>query len=87
MATHLKIGDPVVVVLPKPLDRSTQPIWKYDNEAFIVAKKVYVPGYRRNIAENLYYVELYGAASKMGIPYGFLPDWLIKLEEDEILAL
>ena len=81
MATHLKVGDPVVVVLPQPLDKSTEPIWKYDGEAYIVKRKCYVAGYRRRIADNLYYVELYGAASDKGTPYGFLPDWLIKLEE------
>lgn len=81
MATHLKIGDAVIVVLPQPLDKSTQPIWKYNGETLIVARKNYVSGYRRRIADNLYYVELYGAASKMGTPYGFLPDWLIKAEQ------
>ena len=81
MATHLRIGDAVIVVLPLPLDKSTTPIWKYNGETLVVAKKKYVSGYRRRIADNLYYVELYGAVSDKGTPYGFLPDWLIKAEQ------
>ena len=81
MATHLKIGDAVIVVLPQPLDKSTQPIWKYNGETLIVARKNYVSGYRRRKADNLYYVELYGAVSDKGTPYGFRPEWLIKVKE------
>lgn len=81
MATHLKIGDAVIVVLPLPLDKMTQPIWKYNGETLVIQKKIYVSGYRRKIADNQYYVELCGAVSQMGTPYGFLPDWLIKAEQ------
>lgn len=81
MATHLRIGDSVIVALPKPLDKSTQPIWKYDGETLVIKRKNYVAGYRRRIADNLYYVELYGAASDKGTPYGFLPEWLLRADE------
>ena len=76
--THIQMGDVVMVHLPT-FDKSNSMLKKFQDQTFIIAKKVPVKGYRQSLTDSLFYYELYGAVSDRGTPYGFLPDWIIKL--------
>lgn len=75
-AIRINPGDPVVVHYPKG-EKTNNPATKYNGEQFIVKR-------RRVICTrpaNRVYYELYGAVSDMGVPYGFLEEELIKVED------
>ena len=75
---HIQIGDVVLVHIPT-IDNSNSMLCKFQDTEMIVSKKVAVRGYRLALADSLFYYELYGAKSDMGVPYGFHPDWIIPL--------
>ena len=75
---HIQIGDVVLVHIPT-FDKSNEMLRKFQGNELVVAKKVPIRGYRAAISDSLFYYELYGAESEMGVRYAFLPDWIIKL--------
>ena len=68
--------DDLVMVCYPMGEKTNNPAHKLDGEQFVVKRK------RKpncNKGGDIYLYELYGAESKLGIPYVFLTDELIKL--------
>lgn len=71
----IREGDLILVSFPIN-DKTNNPARKYDGEQFVVKRK------RKPICNkggDIYLYELYGAESKLGVPYSFLTEQLIKL--------
>lgn len=60
-----------------PAEHTNNPARKLDGEQFVVKTKRKVNTYGKGGDSYIY--TLYGAESKMGVPYSFLTDELIKL--------
>ena len=68
-------GDLVMIAYPMG-EKTNNPAHRLDGEQFVVKTK------RKPVCKkggDIYLYELYGAASKKGVPYTFLTDELIKL--------
>ncbi len=68
-------GDLVMIAYPMS-EKTNNPAHRLDGEQFVV-KTERKPNARKG--GDIYLYELYGAASKKGVPYTFLSDELIKL--------
>lgn len=74
-AKSIQEGDLVMVAFPIS-EKTNNPAHRLDGEEFVVKTK------RKPVCKkggDIYLYELYGAASKAGVPYTFLTDELIKL--------
>lgn len=71
------VGDLVMVSYPMG-EQTNNPAHKLDGQEFVVKLIHRVPE-RKNSKVTRNYYELFGAVSKMGMPYAFLEDELIKL--------
>ena len=72
----IKLGDTVTVHYQAG-EGTNNPARKLDGQQFIVKRRQVISA---RPANRVYY-ELYGAVSEMGVPYGFLEEELIKLED------
>lgn len=78
-AAHTKINEGDLVMVAYPMGEQTNnPAHALDGQEFVVKAKHKVTGLKNSRVSRNYY-ELYGAVSKMGMPYAFLEDELIKL--------
>lgn len=73
---RINIGDLIMVTYP-PAEHTNNPARKLNGEQFVVKTKRKVNTYGKGGDSYIY--TLYGAESKMGVPYSFLTDELIKL--------
>lgn len=73
----LSMGDKVKVCFP-PSDKWNNPAKKYQGQEFVVKKRKFL--FNSKTSGHCCY-ELYGAESEFGIPYTFLEDELIKLDD------
>ena len=73
---RINIGDLIMVAYPQA-EHTNNPARKLDGEQFVVKTKRKVNTYGKGGDSYIY--TLYGAESKMGVPYSFLTDELIKL--------
>lgn len=73
----IKEGDLVMVAYPFG-EQTNNPAHALDGQEFVVKAKHKVTGLKPSRVSRNYY-ELYGAVSKLGMPYAFLEDELIKL--------
>lgn len=74
-AKSIQEGDLVMVAFPIS-EKTNNPAHRLDGEEFVVKTK------RKPVCKkggDIYLYELFGAASKAGVPYTFLSDELIKL--------
>ena len=74
-AKSIQEGDLVMVAYPIS-EKTNNPAHRLDGEEFVVKTK------RKPVCKkggDIYLYELFGAASKAGVPYTFLTDELIKL--------
>jgi hypothetical protein len=74
-AKSIQEGDLVMVAFPIS-EKTNNPAHRLDGEEFVVKTK------RKPVCKkggDIYLYELFGAASKAGVPYTFLTDELIKL--------
>ena len=71
------VGDLVMVSYPMG-EQTNNPAHKFDGEEFVV-KVIRRVRESKNSKVTRNYYELFGAVSKMGMPYAFLEDELIKL--------
>ena len=74
-AKSIQEGDLVMVAFPIS-EKTNNPAHELDGQQFVVKTK------RKPICNkggDIYLYELFGAASKKGVPYSFLSDELIKL--------
>ena len=74
-AKSIQEGDLVMVAFPVS-EKTNNPAHRLDGEEFVVKTK------RKPVCKkggDIYLYELFGAASKAGVPYTFLSDELIKL--------
>ena len=74
-ARNIRVGDAVMVAYPIS-EKTNNPAHRLDGEEFVVKTK------RKPVCKkggDIYLYELFGAASKAGVPYTFLTDELIKL--------
>ena len=71
----IRVGDLVMVAYPAS-EKTNNPAHRLDGEEFVVKTKR-----KPNITKggDIYLYELHGAVSRMGVPYSFLTDELIKL--------
>ena len=76
-ARRIDPGDLVMVAYPTS-EKTNNPAHKLDGQEFVVKLIHRVPE-RKNSKVTRNYYELFGAVSKMGMPYAFLEDELIKL--------
>lgn len=67
----IRLGTRVKVNVPK--DKILYQVEKLNGQTFVVKR------YSQCIGGKCYY-ELYGAESDLGVPYGFLEEWLIKVD-------
>lgn len=70
---RLKPGDLVIVSYPEN-ERTNSPAHKYEGEQMVIKDVKFYPGYT-GYQRKMF--TLYGADSKAGLPYWFLPDELI----------
>ena len=71
----INVSDLVMVAFPVG-EKTNNPAHRLDGEQFVVKTK------RKPICKkggDIYIYELHGAESKMGVPYSFLTDELIRL--------
>lgn len=78
MNRKFKVGDEAVLVLPKTHEGIRGDMRMHDREVVTVskAKTIYGPD-----SQGYSYYELYGIKSRKGIPYAFLPEWLVPIGE------
>ena len=74
-AKRINEGDLVKACYPMT-EKTNNPARILDGEEFVVKSKRKAASFKGG---DIYLYELYGAASKAGIPYSFLTDELIKL--------
>lgn len=74
-AKNIRVGDLVMVAYPIS-EKTNNPAHALDGEQFTVKIKRKP---KANKGGDIYLYELNGAESKMGVPYTFLTDELIKL--------
>lgn len=74
-ARRIDPGDLVMVAYPAS-EKTNNPAHRLDGQQFVVKSRR-----RPNISKggDIYIYELHGAVSKMGVPYSFLTDELIRL--------
>ena len=73
----INVSDLVMVAFPVG-EKTNNPARILDVLQFIVKSKHQVDA-QKNTRVSKHYFELYGAVSKMGVPYAFLEDELVKL--------
>lgn len=78
MQRKYKIGDEVVLVLPLIHEGVRGDMKKYDRQVVTIskAKTIYSQG-----NQCCSYYELFGVKSRLGVPYAFLPEWLVPIGE------
>lgn len=76
MQRKYKIGDEVVLVLPLIHEGVRGDMKKYDREVVTISKVKTIYGNKGGS-----YYELFGVKSRKGIPYAFLPEWLVPIGE------
>lgn len=74
---NIRPGDDVMVHIPLEDRTHNEELMKYQGVVMPVTRRV--SGFRR----TKYYFELEGAVSDKGIPYAFIMDWLVKMDEDD----
>lgn len=80
LTEKIKIGDLVEVRYPEH-EQTNNPARKLNGQQFVVKRKKVIECNKNSIISR-YYFELYGAESNMGVPFGFLEDELIRVQED-----
>lgn len=78
MQRKYKIGDEVVLVLPLIHEGVRGDMKKFDRQVVTISKAKTI--YGLNNKGGSYY-ELFGVKSRKGIPYAFLPEWLVPIGE------